>query len=71
LWGVPEIAKARTWGVRESLHWLSIMDIENATIEIESDRLQVVQSINGECTNYSKLGSIVDMCRWMFVTNNN
>jgi hypothetical protein len=47
------------------------MDMENANFEIESDCLQVVQSINAEPTNYSELDSIVDMCRQMLVTYNN
>jgi hypothetical protein len=45
--------------------------MENANFEIESDCLQVVQSINAEPTNYSELDSIVDMCRRMLVTNDN
>jgi hypothetical protein len=45
--------------------------MENATIGIESDCLQVVQSIIAEHTNYSELESIIDMCRQMLVTNNN
>jgi hypothetical protein len=48
--GVPEIAEAEAWGVREALHWLSTMDVENAIIEIESGCLQVVQSINAKHT---------------------
>jgi hypothetical protein len=35
--GISEIAEAETWGVRETLHWLNIIDMKNATIEIESD----------------------------------
>jgi hypothetical protein len=69
--GVSEIVDAEAWGVREALHWLSTMDMESATIEIESDCLQLVQSIIVEHTNYSKLGNISDMCRRMLVTNNN
>jgi hypothetical protein len=69
--GVAEIAEAEAWGVREALHWLSTMDMENATIGIESDCLQVVQSIIVEHTNYYELGSIIDMCCWILVTNNN
>jgi hypothetical protein len=35
--GILEIGEAEAWGMREALHWLSIIDMENATIEIESD----------------------------------
>jgi hypothetical protein len=34
---ILEIGEAEAWGMREALHWLSIIDMENATIEIESD----------------------------------
>jgi ribonuclease HI len=37
--GILEIAEAEVCGVRKALHWLSIIDMENATIEIESDYL--------------------------------
>jgi hypothetical protein len=36
-----------------------ITNIENTTIEIESDYLQIVQYINAEHTNYYELDSIV------------
>jgi hypothetical protein len=45
--------------------------MEIVTIEIESDCLQVVQSIIAKHTNYTEVGSIIDMCRQMLVTNNN
>jgi hypothetical protein len=43
--GVLEIAEVEAWGVKETLHWLSTTDMKNTTIEMESDYLQLVQSI--------------------------
>jgi hypothetical protein len=44
--------------------------MENATIQIESDCLPVVQSIIAEHTNYFEFSSIIDMCCrcWLLIT---
>jgi ribonuclease HI len=69
--GTPEIAEAEAQGVLEALHWLSSMHMENNTIELESDCLQVVQAINKQQHNNSEFGIIIDMCRSLLVTKNN
>jgi hypothetical protein len=47
------------------------MQRKNEVIEIKSDCLQVVQSINMQQTNNSEFGIIIDMCRNLLATNNN
>jgi hypothetical protein len=60
--GISIIVEAKATRMREVLHWLWNNYKKAADIEVESDCLQVVQTINSMHTNNIEFGSLIDVC---------
>jgi ribonuclease HI len=59
--GKPEIAEAEASGVLEALQWLRQQQLSN--VQIETDCLQVVQTIHNKSRNNTEFGVVIELCR--------
>jgi ribonuclease HI len=67
--GKPTIAEAEALGVLESIKWMQNSYIEESYIE--TDSLQIVQSINNRPNNTTEFGTIIDSCCSLLALNQN